>query len=224
MEGREAFTSWNRSCSPAVDKAQVGSPIRDAGFTTPILKPRVPKEAIDSNKEEPETVATPLVKATQVAVRPKKRARESADNRAQDAARPAKRSRGAPDESVTKSTRHTKVHEKRDGSSDRERIAILSGRRERRRVKKAIVQPKPSPQKSADMPPKGNRKGGKKRKNDISAGLALMHGFSATNVGSSRLTLKPTFGVFNKGKASAKTGTSSKAKPKPSKSVFLCYV
>ncbi len=62
-----------------------------------------------------------------------------------------------------------------------------------------------------------------KKKHRIPAGLALMHGFSSTNVGKSRLTVRkshpwsgfilanlaqmeppPNFGVFNKGKASVK--------------------
>ncbi|KAH9978079.1 hypothetical protein BGW80DRAFT_792564 [Lactifluus volemus] len=45
-----------------------------------------------------------------------------------------------------------------------------------------------------------------KKKQKIPAGLALMHGFSSTSVGKSRLTMEPppNFGVFNKGRASAK--------------------
>ncbi|KAI0002963.1 hypothetical protein BJV74DRAFT_563075 [Russula compacta] len=45
-----------------------------------------------------------------------------------------------------------------------------------------------------------------KKKHKIPAGLALMHGFSSTSVGKSRLTIEPppNFGVFNKGRASAK--------------------
>lgn len=44
---------------------------------------------------------------------------------------------------------------------------------------------------SEDKPKKGKTvtKTKKARKGDISAGLALMHGFSATNVGAMRLTV-----------------------------------
>ncbi|PIL36747.1 hypothetical protein GSI_00436 [Ganoderma sinense ZZ0214-1] len=86
----------------------------------------------------------------------------------------------------------------------------LAERRERRRAKKAIVDPKPSPPASeTSSHDSGDRKkklNGKKGKGlSMPAGLALMHGFSATNIGKNRLTLEPAIGVFNKGKASAKT-------------------
>ena len=45
------------------------------------------------------------------------------------------------------------------------------------------------------------------RNKKLPAGFALMHGFSATNVGKERLTVKPSvsIGFFGKGKASART-------------------
>lgn len=74
-------------------------------------------------------------------------------------------------------------------------------------------------------------KGKKKKSTSLAAGLALMHGFTAKNIGRNRLTVRelllysalltygPTYcqvqperrnGVFSKGKASAKVGTSTK--------------
>lgn len=71
---------------------------------------------------------------------------------------------------------------------------MLAGRRERRRTKKAIIAPKDSDDEDTtkhdeDKPKNGKTKTKKARKGDISAGLALMHGFSATNVGAVRLTV-----------------------------------
>ena len=69
----------------------------------------------------------------------------------------------------------------------------LSERRERKRVKRAIVKPHTSitvhssPASSERENKKVGRKKGKKHSGI--AGLALLHGFSATNVGKNRLTV-----------------------------------
>lgn len=75
----------------------------------------------------------------------------------------------------------------------------LEERRERRRAKKAIVAPKPPPPESdsgEDTDPKRGGRAGKASKKSkkgkglsMPAGLALMHGFSATNIGKNRLTV-----------------------------------
>ena len=74
----------------------------------------------------------------------------------------------------------------------------MNARRERRREKREIVNPKKrkvSPERDSgeDEPDEGGKeskkKGAKPKKQKIPAGLALMHGFSATNVGKSRLTV-----------------------------------
>ncbi|KAJ7904439.1 hypothetical protein B0H14DRAFT_2662872 [Mycena olivaceomarginata] len=87
--------------------------------------------------------------------------------------------------------------------SDDDQVARLAERRERKRMKRAIVQPK-----EPSEPDTASRK-----KPKVPAGLALMHGFTATNVGKNRITLKPpsNVGVFKKGKASF----NAKTKPKP---------
>ncbi|CAL1702208.1 unnamed protein product [Somion occarium] len=102
---------------------------------------------------------------------------------------------------------------KRARSPDSDGDARLTQRRERRRVKRAILQPSPPSsdivhsdqhetidmkqnQKRAKIKPSKKPKGG-----DLAAGLALMHGFSAPNIGSGRLTVKPSSGLFHKGKA-----------------------
>lgn len=75
----------------------------------------------------------------------------------------------------------------------------LAERRERRRVKKAIVDPKLDPLTSGEDEEierqcgarrKSKAKAGKGLK--MPAGLALMHGFTAANVGKNRLTVRST--------------------------------
>lgn len=72
----------------------------------------------------------------------------------------------------------------------------LTERRERRRAKKAIMEPKQSSSVHSSDNQKDDkakrRENSKKTKNkgvNVAAGLALMHGFSAQNIGSSRLTV-----------------------------------
>jgi hypothetical protein len=72
----------------------------------------------------------------------------------------------------------------------------LGERRERKRVKRGIVKPgtntavHTSPPASERENKKVARKGGKNHSG--TAGLALLHGFSATNVGKNRLTVSVT--------------------------------
>ena len=71
----------------------------------------------------------------------------------------------------------------------------LAARRERKRIKKAIVQPKEiteSDETGKENHPRSNLKGKKekpRKKPKVPAALALMHGFAATNVGKYRLTV-----------------------------------
>ncbi|KAF8558900.1 hypothetical protein OG21DRAFT_1503860 [Imleria badia] len=83
--------------------------------------------------------------------------------------------------------------------TDNERAARLADRRERKKKKRAIVNP-PQKHDGTTAPEKGRAKAKKP------AALALLYGFSATNVTKERLTLKPapSLGVFSKGRASAK--------------------
>ena len=116
----------------------------------------------------------------------------------------------------------------------------LAERRERRRAKRAIVAPKVPTDAASDeeegttgvaLQATKTTRGKKKKSTSLAAGLALMHGFTAKNIGRNRLTVRklllysapltydPTCcqvqperrnGVFSKGKASAKVGTSTK--------------
>lgn len=79
------------------------------------------------------------------------------------------------------------------------RATGLEERRERRRAKKAIVAPKPPPSESdsgenaepkrGEHTEKASKKSKKGKGLNMPAGLALMHGFSATNIGKNRLTV-----------------------------------
>ncbi|KAI0771461.1 hypothetical protein BD413DRAFT_548710 [Trametes elegans] len=85
----------------------------------------------------------------------------------------------------------------REAEADEEHRQRLAERRERRRAKKAIVDPRPkATENSSDEEPDSerrdtSRKASKKKNKGLSvpAGLALMHGFSATNLGKKRLTV-----------------------------------
>lgn len=67
-------------------------------------------------------------------------------------------------------------------------FAGLEERREKKRIKRDIMQPeRPKGQEDIDSPSKPNSK---KAKQKLPAGLALMHGFTATNVGKNRLTVR----------------------------------
>ena len=73
-------------------------------------------------------------------------------------------------------------------------MEVLAGRRERRRIKRAIVDPKKvnideENEKERDRKKKNSKKD---KKTSLAAGLALMHGFSAENLGSGRITVGRT--------------------------------
>ncbi|TFK28807.1 hypothetical protein FA15DRAFT_753191 [Coprinopsis marcescibilis] len=90
-----------------------------------------------------------------------------------------------------------------------EHINRLKERRDRRRAKRDIVK---LPQNGTNSGKESDRETDKKKagsgktvKPKFPVGFALMHGFKATNVGKSRLTIERcSSGIFSRGKASAK--------------------
>ena len=75
------------------------------------------------------------------------------------------------------------------------RIPGLTERREGKRARQDIMNPRED--RAGTMGEKENKKDTKdehneKKKHRIPAGLALMHGFSSTNVGKGRLTVRKT--------------------------------
>ena len=78
-------------------------------------------------------------------------------------------------------------------------LIVLAQRRERRRRKKEIVDPKSYEELSSRSGREcneinsGNPKSKNGKKSKLPAGLALMHGFSAENIGKRRLTVRIHF-------------------------------
>lgn len=74
-------------------------------------------------------------------------------------------------------------------------IVGLAERRERRRKKRAVIQPKSKDSEEApdvcasDNDKTDEKKSQKKKGVSMSTGLALMHGFTANNIGKNRLTV-----------------------------------
>ncbi|TCD71292.1 hypothetical protein EIP91_011063 [Steccherinum ochraceum] len=110
---------------------------------------------------------------------------------------------------------------KRARSHDSDYAARLEQRRDRRRAKRAIVKPILSDESDAESEQTRTRREPKKKSQNkgqkLATGLALMHGFNATNVGSGRITVKPSRGLYSKGKASGMTMTAAQKKKKASK-------
>ncbi|KAJ6539273.1 hypothetical protein B0H19DRAFT_1178144 [Mycena capillaripes] len=194
-EGRSLSSSWDANPTPRKPSAAAtGS--NNVGFATPILVARIPRPADEECSKKETKMTVTVEKKTQPKAKPN-------DNNPQKAFKPQKslsKKRGA------------------DPQSDEDQAARLSERRERKRIKRAIVQPKEASEPDTvssdgnDKQKKRTKAKGKKPK--VPPGFALMHGFTATNVGKNRLTLKPpsNVGVFKKGKASFNAKINPKSK------------
>ncbi|EJD01338.1 uncharacterized protein FOMMEDRAFT_158471 [Fomitiporia mediterranea MF3/22] len=220
-EGKQIISRWNEDSSiksqlDGVSPKASNPNLVTGGFSSPILKPRNPK-------------APSLIEGA-LDVSPATRENDTSKDLNKGKRRTEERSKVDPkrDNEVTARQSETKGKEKskpaakdekkrrRMSESDDEREERLAQRRERRRRKKEITAPKEKRQTedsdqdgNAEDPNAFNKKKptSKNTKSKLPAGLALMHGFSAKNIGSRRLTVGPmvTSGVFNKGRASIKT-------------------
>ncbi|KAG2077498.1 hypothetical protein BDR04DRAFT_1088546 [Suillus decipiens] len=180
------------------------------GFDTPILVPRTAKPNIVGT-DKLSVVGLPA-KAMQKA-RKTQKAPDSADISIKENKGPVRAPLITAQRDNPSKRKRSKKKAEVPFVSEEEHEARLSERRERKRVKRDIVKPDTNVAMHISSPAsegednnlKIARKAGKQRSG--AAGLALLHGFSATNVGKNRLTLKPlaSLGVFNKGKSSAKT-------------------
>ncbi|KAG7097038.1 hypothetical protein E1B28_004430 [Marasmius oreades] len=177
-EGRVAALTWQLGSDTSKSNRYLKS-IANPGFATPVLKPRKRLRTETSMREQPP--------ATQFHPDP-------------------------PHSRKTSRVVHNKRTQKRQVvSDDDDQLARLAERRTRKRAKREIVRPKspdaPSAPNINTKRSKSDAKGRGRRAIDGAPALALMHGFSASNIGKNRLTLKMNannFGVFNKGKASSK--------------------
>lgn len=234
-EGQRVRASWD--APPRKDEEEPARSVIDAGFRTPVLKPRVlcnAKAGSSLDKTVQLTNSSKISPDTVHAKDKRSKTKGSDKSLADDANKASLKALGSvirprpsqktleeciPSAKITiKGKASTR---KRNHSSDSERNAceylhvilssltdepsspVLSDRRERRRVKKAIVAPRKHPTDENEdenievtkTPSKGKKKSdkskGKSKDKNLSgaASLALLHGFSATNVGSSRLTV-----------------------------------
>ncbi|KAK0230843.1 hypothetical protein IW262DRAFT_1453753 [Armillaria fumosa] len=183
-----SFASSHASQAPPLQK-ELG------GFDTPVLKPRVPrppKSPIEQKSRNAASITNTIDKYTEKPSKPQPKPKSSKK------------------QVSSSSSRKRKAAE----VSDTEQQARLKERRERRQVKQAIVQNKENDTCSevSGKDPVEYKKGRQKQdKNKVPPGLALMHGFSASNIGKNRLTtqLPPMLGVFGRGKASGRTKISA---------------
>ncbi|KII94802.1 hypothetical protein PLICRDRAFT_25529 [Plicaturopsis crispa FD-325 SS-3] len=235
-EGCSIRESWDQT-TPKKPKNADDIQATSIGFGTPILKARVARPVHQASENtDPDSraddkrcyasskspVKTGSIHHTEPKAKPKQ------INAIIDKESKQSLVHGIP---TTKTKPKASPKRKLPADSDGERDARMAERRERKRTKRAIVKPvvlEDSNEESDGEPteksptPKGkgrrtkdrSRKGNKENKPKVPAGFALMHGFSATNVGKNRLTLKPgpSVGVFNKGKASVQTKTSNRKK------------
>ncbi|KIY51604.1 hypothetical protein FISHEDRAFT_70580 [Fistulina hepatica ATCC 64428] len=234
VQGREALLAWNKaaeakpiSSSDIEMPPQPGAPsVLEAGFGTPILQARVSRNADKNKKATFQGNSQPIPKtvesdARRYAAKHKRALSESPLAKSKE--KPNKK--GGVDQAAdvidtsTKGVKKRKLtsskkREREAVASDDEHQARLKERRERKRAKKTVVRPKHTQSDvSSDaerVSSKRNVKDKKSRRSRID-GLALMHGFHATNVGKNRLTVSARpIGVFIKGKASAKTDSITK--------------
>ncbi|KAK0490959.1 hypothetical protein IW261DRAFT_52415 [Armillaria novae-zelandiae] len=184
-----SFASSHSSQVPPLQK-ELG------GFDTPVLKSRVPRPPKSPIEQKPRKGASIT---------------NTVDKHTEKPSKPQPKPKSSKKQVSSSSSRKRKAAE----VSDTEQQARLKERRERRQVKQAIVQNKGDVTCSgvSDKDPAECKTGRQKQdKNKVPPGLALMHGFSATNIGKYRLTtqLPPMLGVFGRGKASGKAKISAK--------------
>ncbi|KAF8842282.1 hypothetical protein BDN67DRAFT_400268 [Paxillus ammoniavirescens] len=207
--------------------------IDEFGFDTPVLRPRVSKIASwaqptpqlkPSQKQRRDTKPdTPREQSPALPDKapPSERfaSRDDSDRENQKLT-PKKTDKGSRPKPKTSLSLHT--------NDELDRAARLADRRERKRKKRAIVNPAvdhDGQTTSAKLSKAKKPKGKKEQKASTPAALALLHGFSATNVTKDRLTLRsaPSLGVFGKGKASVKTKVSVAKKSVPRNKGFSEY-
>ncbi|TBU40455.1 hypothetical protein BD309DRAFT_967431 [Dichomitus squalens] len=236
-EGKSMAASWSAKAVTTSPKKPARDIELESGFGTPMLKPRAIRRQADTRTENikrkqharEESGPSLMGEVAKKAASPRPKNKDGRSTSGMKETQRPQASKSSPKTKTSNGGKH-KEHAAplkspaggaRDTASEDEHRNRLAERRERRRAKKAIVNPKPPPPLSDSSTDNGEgdthakkkqkRKGKKGKGVNIPAGLALMHGFSATNVGKNRLTLDPAVGVFNKGKASAKT-TVKKAK------------
>ncbi|KAF9263481.1 hypothetical protein L218DRAFT_959037 [Marasmius fiardii PR-910] len=203
-EGRMVTLTWQHgsdsNSTPNYSKSENSRPkFANPGFATPILKPR------KQPRTEVKAIEQPL-----------------ASGSGADSAHPRKSSQSV----------HRKKQKRQDISDDDDKLARLAERRTRKRAKREILRPQSheaSKSHEPDIKARKSRSEGRRRGKcavDGTPALALMHGFSASNVGKNRLTLKmdaKNLGVFNRGKASSKVNVPLTKNKRVGKNIGLAF-
>jgi hypothetical protein len=216
-EGRAVRASWDIS-TPEKDKMRLHLP--SAGFETPVLRPRTVQIPAESNPDvshsSPPRLKSPANKPTTSRQTPDLAKKAKATSAVRDVFSP-KRQKGSEKKSTAKKsgTLNPTLKERRARSdTDEEHLAStdfslpvahgfppftdvtgLTERRESKRARQNIMNSRED--RAGTRGEKENKKDRKnepkeKKKHRIPAGLALMHGFSSTNVGKGRLTVRKT--------------------------------
>lgn len=207
-EGNSYFQTWSTGSSRSIVRSDEGKKRSVLGLPpgTPVLKPRNP----NLPKAADRPGASILTKGAEE--HPSKTQKRKAATPVEEPtiAKSVTRKADSRTDKQGPSTRRKRPAS--NASHDTDAEDRLKQRKERKRVKREIVKPK-------DDSEAGKKKAKKGR--SVPAGLALMHGFQATNVGKTRLTTPVSLGVFRKGKASGKTNVGrKKGKPERREACF----
>ncbi|KAF5388297.1 hypothetical protein D9615_000346 [Tricholomella constricta] len=219
FQGRAHLSSWKRENLVEFVPSEVEETLEarlpskllvvDYGFGTPVLKPRVVMRTTEDTEHSPDKEDEEEPESKDL-----KAQKEDPDYDRELNVKCNRTTSGSSAKAIQRKPKSRKVNERlkqmMDSDLESERAKRLKARRERKRAKRAIIKPTTATDTESEVfserktTNKGKAK--KKTKTRMPASLSLMHGFSATNVGSGRLTMKPSLsvGVFNKGKASAK--------------------
>ncbi|KAI5124840.1 hypothetical protein M0805_007274 [Coniferiporia weirii] len=232
-EGKKEFLRWQwmngveDSGDPSNSKYVAKTlPIR-SGFSSPPMKPRnsriqLPLKVSEHVLDSDELLVPGLSKKQDASILAHQSA--TGDEKASEASiksakKPNTNRKSSKDIKKTiDNVANVTIAKRKRSNSDNEREERLAQRRARRKRKRLIVAPKSPSEVTATEEDKersgridGSRKGkgkkpsGKKDLNNrLPAGLALMHGFSANNIGKDRITVcsGAAYGVFGKGRAS----------------------
>ncbi|KIM90715.1 hypothetical protein PILCRDRAFT_811175 [Piloderma croceum F 1598] len=205
--GKALVSSWDyRTLGTPTKQKQPTHLSKQYGFDTPVLRARVANPPDASVTVEDRTFDVDNRESEPAKVKPRKPSIPSINPK--EFSSKSKKENVPPESKNPKTRPASKKRPIPTDSDDDEHTARLTERRERKRAKRAIVHPKElEDDENENCSPLPEKKTKKAKKSKIPAGLALMHGFIATNVGKNRLTLKPGLGagVFGKGKASVKT-------------------
>ncbi|KAH0587484.1 hypothetical protein H2248_006266 [Termitomyces sp. 'cryptogamus'] len=215
-EGRAFERSWKHEKVPEAptsnleetpEPQKASKLATDYGFGTPVLKPRVTQRCEDNQETSP----MEDIKISNIG-----KDVTHGDDAPETEIPKQKTKLKRPRSSVPRN--NTSMHQSRQKlakdisicGSEKEQEQRLKERRDRKRAKRVVMQAasndgSPDEPSAEELKEKEKKKMTKKIAED--KGLALMHGFTATNVGTGRLTVKPflNVGVFNKGKASVKS-------------------